>query len=279
MDSAFPQLRQLPLYAYLPGRSTADCLLLTSAHCRAVREACQQTRQNLDRHKLIGDLQVSLDMEKTFDTINRNVVHRTLVILSVPLDILTMIHAWFAPNQYYISFKDLVGHLTATRGIQQGSKAAPLLWSLYMHLLMVDLLARYSHTWLHEHLIVFANDVHFRWYIQSHEEGFQALTDLSFVLTLMKCYGLRINIQKSVALCHVIGRSAPAFLRKWIVRSKEAPELLPNIIVTNTLIWCNIPRFTETVFDGRPSLDPGSTCPLCRTQTQKFAFHACGVLF
>ena len=59
MDSAYPQLRQLPLYAYLPGRSTADCLLLTSAHCRAVREACQQTRQNLDRHNLIGALLIA----------------------------------------------------------------------------------------------------------------------------------------------------------------------------------------------------------------------------
>ena len=84
MDSEFPQLRRLPLYAYLTGRSTTDCLLLTSAHCRAVREACQQTRQNLDRRKLIGGLQVSLDMEKAFDTISRNIVHRALAIFFAP---------------------------------------------------------------------------------------------------------------------------------------------------------------------------------------------------
>ena len=105
------------MYAYLPGRSTADCLLLTSIHCRAVREACQQTRQNLDRHTLIGGLQISLDMEKAFDTISRNVVHRALAILSLLPDVLTMIHAWLALNQYYIPFQDLVGHLIATRGI------------------------------------------------------------------------------------------------------------------------------------------------------------------
>ena len=244
MDSAYPQLRQLPLYAYLPGRSTADCLLLTSAHCRAVREACQQTRQNLDRHNLIGGLQVSLDMEKAFDTISRNVVDGALAILSLHPDVLTMIHAWLAPNQYYIPFKDLVGHLITTRGIQQGSKAAPLLWSLYMHLLMVDLLARYSHTWLHEHLIVFADDVHLRWIIRNHEDSLQALTDLSFVLTLMKSYGLRINVQKSVALCRIIGRSAPAFLRKWTVRSKEGPRLtIPD------LDW-KLPLVSKTAYLG-----------------------------
>ena len=80
MGSEFPQLRRLPLYVYLTGRSTTDCLLLTSAHCRAVREACQQTRQNLDRHNLIGGLQVSLDMEKAFDTISRNVVDGALAM-------------------------------------------------------------------------------------------------------------------------------------------------------------------------------------------------------
>ena len=109
---------------------------------------------------------------------------------------------------------------------------------------MVDLLARYSHIWLHEHLIVFADDIHLRWYIRSHEDGLQALTDLSFVLTLMKSYGLRINVQKNVALCRVIGRSAPAFLRKWIVRSKEGPRL-----IIPDLDW-QLPLVSKTTYLG-----------------------------
>lgn len=47
-----------------------------------------------------------------------------------------------------------------------------------MHLLIVDLLARYSHTWIHEHEIVFANDAYLRWLIDSSAEGFQGLYDL-----------------------------------------------------------------------------------------------------
>ena len=102
---------------------------------------------------------------------------------------------------------------------------------------MVNLLARYSHTWLHEYLIVFADDAYLRWIIRSHEDGLQALTDLSFVLTLMKSYGLRINAQKSVALYRIIGRSAPAFLRKWIVCSKEGPRLtIPDLGWTLPLV-------------------------------------------
>ena len=65
-------------------------------------------------------------MEKAFDIISRHIVHRPLPILSLPPDVFTMIHAWLAPNQYYIPFKDLVGHLTATRGNTTALKSGPL---------------------------------------------------------------------------------------------------------------------------------------------------------
>lgn len=34
MRQAFPTLRQLPLFAYMPHRGTRDCLLIVSDHCR-----------------------------------------------------------------------------------------------------------------------------------------------------------------------------------------------------------------------------------------------------
>ena len=186
-DHAFHKLRLLPLYAYLPGHSTTDCLLLASKHCRQVREACQNPSLNLDKHSLIGGIQVSIDMEKAFDTISRTIIIRALAILDLPQELLHILHTCLAPNKYYIPFKELVGTLTgtATRGIQQGSKAAPLLWSLCMHLLMVDLLARYSISWLREHLIMYADDFYFRWTFSTHVEGLIALSELSFVLIFM----------------------------------------------------------------------------------------------
>ena len=45
----------------------------------------------------------------------------------------------------------------------------------------------------------------------------------------MQSYGLRINVQKSVALCRVIGRAAPTFLRQWTTRATDRPKLcLPD---------------------------------------------------
>ena len=181
---------------------------------------------NLDKQSLIGGLQISLDMEKAFDSISRDVVIRALQSLSIPDPVVHMVQSWLSPRMYFVPvpFKDLVGSLQANRGIQQGFKGAPTLWTLCMSLIMMDLLARFNLKWLHDHLIVFADDVHLRWTLHTPQDGFQALTDLSFVLNLLKSYGLRIDTTKSVALCRVIGRSAPSFLKRWICRTKIGPK-------------------------------------------------------
>ena len=69
---------------------------------------------------------MSIDMEKAFDSTSRTIVVRALAILDLPPELLHMLHTLLAPNKYYIPFKDLVGALTATRGFQRGSKAAPM---------------------------------------------------------------------------------------------------------------------------------------------------------
>ena len=60
----------------------------------------------------------------------------------------------------------------------------------------------------------------------------------------MKSYGLHINVQKSVALCRIIGRSVPAFLRKWAVRSKEGLRL-----IIPDLDW-KLPLVSKTAYLG-----------------------------
>ena len=117
-----------------------------------------------------------------------------MAILDLPQELLHILHIWFVPSKYYIPFKELVGILIANRGIQQGSEAAPLLWTLCMHLLMIDLLARYSISWLHDYLIAYADDFHLRWTFTTQTDGLLALSELSFVLTLMQSYGLHINV-------------------------------------------------------------------------------------
>ena len=95
-----------------------------------------------------------------------------------------------------------------------------------MNLILVDLAARFSHQWIYDHLIVYADDVHLRWQLESLSDGFVALSDLNHVLRVFKSYGFIINHDKSVVLFRAVGRGVHHFTKKWVQRTKAGSFLL-----------------------------------------------------
>ena len=81
---------------------------------------------------------------------------------------------------------------------------------------MQELLQRYSHAWLHDHLIVYADDVHLRWTLHSIADGQSALGDLAHILHTFRSFGFNINTTKSVVL---FGRLARGPLNSHAVGS------------------------------------------------------------
>ena len=244
LSQAYPTLRQLPLYAYLPSRGTRDCLLIVASHCRQVRNTCSHFRSSPNAPGMQGGLQISLDMEKAFDTVARSLVLQALDQYQFDVDALRLIHSWLAPHKYCIPFKQLIGHVIASRGIKQGSKDAPLLWTLVMSAILLDLKARYSLAWLRDHVVVYADDVHLRWIIESTPHALEALTELQHVLDTFSAFGLKINMQKSFAIIRLVGREAPGFLRRWVHRKPDGPELiLPE------KLW-RLPLVSKTAYLG-----------------------------
>lgn len=259
----------LPLYAYLPQRGTTECLLRVSQHCQQIRQLCRDRQTDDSPHGLFGGMQVSLDMEKAFDTVRRDLVLHALNQINLPPDVLHMIQTWLAPHKYHIPFKSLVGTIDASRGIKQGSTDAPILWTLCMYLIMQELLQRYSHAWLHDHLIVYADDVHPRWTLNSTADGQCALGDLAHILHTFRSYGFNINATKSVVLFRAVGKGVSKFTRRWISRSKHGPQLLipdtpfrlPMVAKTAYLIpWCDPKlqgmgnRYYGSTYTGRATL-------------------------
>ena len=224
IQQTFDRLRCLPLYAYLPHRGTRECLLIVAEHCRTVRMMCKEVKIG-SMPKLLGDLQISLDMEKAFDTVSRTLVLRTLKLYHLDPDLFQLVHLWLTPHKYCIPFKQLIGQIQAHRGIKQGAKNAPLLWTLTMSLVLIDLQTKYSHTWLHEHMGVYADDIHLKWIIRSTAQALEAFTDLQHVLMTLQAFGFNGNLQKSVAMLRLQGKEAPAFLRHWVSRPDTGPVL------------------------------------------------------
>lgn len=118
--------------------------------------------------------------------------------------------------------------MIAQRGIKQGAKDAPLLWTLTMILILVDLQARYSLAWLRDHIVVYVDDIHLRWVFKSHQQVIEALSDLQHILTVLQAFGFKINMTKSVVMFRVIGREAPTLLRKWVLRPNYWPCAGPS---------------------------------------------------
>ena len=240
----YPALKTMPLYAYMAHRGTKDCLLTISQHCRLVREMCRVHGKDQAKQGLWGGLQISLDMEKAFDTISRSMVSRALHAFDMSADLQHLVHSWLAPHQYCISHKELVGMFQVSGGIKQGSKDAPFFWTISMYLILHDLLAQYDQAWITNHVLIYADDIHLRWIITSPSEGLAALHDLSFLLRVFRAYGLRINQQKSVALTRMVGRALNPFLRRWTSRPTTGPILhLPDANLT-------IPLMSKTSYLG-----------------------------
>ena len=192
--------------------------------CRNVRMMCRAVKTGT-QPRLLGGLQVSLDMEKAFDTVSRTLVLRALQLYRLDPDLFQLVHTWLTPHKYCIPFKQLIGQIHAHRGIKQGAKDAPLLWTLTMSLVLVDLQNKYSHQWLHEHMVVYADDIHLRWIIRSTAQALEALTDLQHVLMTLQAFGFNVNLHKSVAMLRLQGKEAPAFLRTWVSRPSTGPVL------------------------------------------------------
>ena len=138
-------------------------------------------------------------------------------------DLQLLIQSWQHKHEYGIPHKDLLGRFTASRGIKQGSKDTPLFWTLSLYLINFDL------QWIISHIIIYADDIHFRWLIDSPASGLLALHELIVVLGTLKAFHFRVNLFKSVAIMRLVGKIAQAFLKRWTSRIKEGPRLhLPD---------------------------------------------------
>lgn len=71
-----------------------------------------------------------------------------------------------------------------------------------MHLVLKDLLDRFSYKWFHDHIIIYADDMHLRWIFTTMIDDLIALTDLAHILRTFSAYGFN-RICRRVLFCFV----------------------------------------------------------------------------
>ena len=222
----------LPLWAYLPHRSTQDPLLRVAQHCRAARDLMTKGRstpftraRGIPTLKVGGAIQLLIDMSRAFDSVDRNLLFRRLTSIGVRPEIVKLLQHWHHDSCYVVQTDCNQSFIPVSRGVRQGCRAAPWLWNGFLTLLLQDLSADIDITWLQAHVNFYADDGQIGALFHTEEELYFVLRCIGQLLFLLQQFGLVINEHKSQILLTLTGTEKKR-IRQQITIWKESQELL-----------------------------------------------------
>ena len=214
-----------PVFAYMPGRSTSDCLLTIFQHIRETRDVMAthaKTRVKQSRSQDVkGGLMVTIDLTKAFDTVCRQHVSDGLKMLSLEPELEQALNMFLAGGTYEVLHKGLKGIVQSTRGIKQGSKEAPFEWGITTIFILDKIAKAKGLQWLQQHVVVYADDFILRWSIQDLAQVQTALRETAEFLHVIESHGLQVNTGKSAALLGLAGGGRNQVIKRFTRRRKD----------------------------------------------------------
>ena len=161
------EFRRWPIWAFLSLRSTQDPWAKVAAHCRATQQlisnhrSTPQARAELSMPSTcFGGLQIFVDLEKAFDSVNRAKLFARLSELPIDDNIICLLHCWHVETDYFVTHGGESVAVPVTQGLRQGCKGAPFLWNSLMVLMLHDLNCKVSYQWIVDHVTLYADDIH-----------------------------------------------------------------------------------------------------------------------
>ena len=210
-QDTWTHMMPLPLWAYLPHRSTQDALLRVSLHCRNGRELMSSHRStpaNRARQpgaRMVGAVQLFLDLSRAFDCVDRVRLFSRLAELSVRPSLIKLLTCWHQSAAYHVSNGIDQAEVPISLGVRQGCKSAPWLWNCVLTLLMHDLTQHVPYDWLLAHVNWFADDCQAGDLFYSNQDLSIVLGYFGHIIGMLQSYGLQINLQKSTVLLTATG--------------------------------------------------------------------------
>ena len=231
-STAWRKLCALPQFAYMKNRSCLDAITRILTHIDVVQHQMHmvqykhhQAAVGSAQPGLWGGLIISLDLSQAFDQVPRHLLFQALEDFGISHDIRMLLQSIYSSTTFKFSHRGIQKEFKTTKGIRQGCKAAPCLWNIFLGKLLYELMELTSSDWVRQHHTIFADD----WAI--HEEivsiqGFHRLiTQLDTLLDLLHQFGMKINLEKTVALLRLTGTDAPKINRRYVLRSADGTFL------------------------------------------------------
>ena len=217
-------LRDLPQWAYTPGRGTLDAALRVQAHCQQVMQECQPNRWTVREARAglprplhqVGGLQLSLDLSAAFDTLEWCHIADALRDADIPMELQAHIMEWHRNIKYHLEIQGQHIEIAASRGIKQGCLVAPLVWSLVTGGFLYLLALETDPLWVAQDVTAYADDFHAGSRV-TNIRGLQSLLfRLGSLLDILAQAGLNVNALKSAILYRFKGTFARTWLRQHI---------------------------------------------------------------
>ena len=231
----YQHTNKYPQYAYTPGRSYRGALYRVFQHCDLVRSLCRKHRRNLqaryaggDVTKLVGGLQVSVDLTQAFDQMPRWLLLKGMRAMGLEEDFVSVLMRWITQSEYEISHMGHVRRFDASRGVRQGCVASPILWIIFVHSICDELAGKVGYSRVCQILTLFADDFHGQWTFYSLAELEEALDVLALLFSTLHKFGMTVNASKSKAIIAVAGTQAPQIKKKFVRVIENCPHLKVN---------------------------------------------------
>ena len=226
LHQSLHQLVIWPLWAYLPARSTQDPLLRVTGHCRCVRNLVKAQRPNIIArslgmipHKLCGGVQVFIDLQRAFDSIDRVRLFSRLPTLDVDPRIVHLLSHWHQKTVYFVQHSGCDIPVEVGKGVRQGCRAAPWLFNCFLLFYLQELSSQVPMEWIQSNVNLFADDSTFGGIFTSLPELLQILHYIDVALRLLQSWGLQVNDKKSAALLALVGSSSRRVRSDLVLRN------------------------------------------------------------
>lgn len=215
MHQSLHQLVAWPLWAYLPARSTQDPLLRVIGHCKQVRNMVKAQRPNIiaksqgfHPQKLCGGVQVFIDLQRAFDSIDRVRLFSRMTSLDIDPRIVTLLSHWHQHTVYFVQHNGTDIPVGVGKGVRQGCRAAPWLFNCFLLFYLQELSLMVPMEWILNNVNLYADDSTFGGIFNSVSELKQILHYIAVALRLLQTWGLQVNDTKSAALLAITGSSS-----------------------------------------------------------------------
>lgn len=212
------------------------------------RRSTPHSRANAaPKFHVFGGLQACVDLQRAFDCVNRAKLFTRLWQLNIDESIIQLLTAWHQDTQYIVQHDLCDSPISIGRGVRQGCKAAPGLWTFFMVLFLHDLMAFIPMSWICDHLNIYADDLHVGAEFTCLEDFEKTRFAIGVMFQTLASLDMIINPQKSVVIMKVKGPGSKTLLQRCVGHDQNGKFL--KIELPHDVMFC-VPIQQKTKYLG-----------------------------